>query len=913
MKGLKRQIRRAICYVATAALLVGIVPAAAPRTARAADSEINDSGTATEADGYKFDHSYVKPGDTLKILKAEDGSQVTEGISWTVKKVKSGTDGNIVEWEQIATSQDPALEITEKYMECMIYGEVSGIKLSIYCSKTPVIYINTLVPYYDVGDDYTKEDTTRIHLVGNDTYNDENYWYNGTGQVKLRGNSTKWRPKRPFKVKLSEKADLLGLGSEKTSEGTKSYPSKHWVLLANDIDHSLLRNKLLYDFSGDIGTEFYFHSTNVTLIYNGQYEGVYQLCEHRRVDPGRIDIFDWTGAAEDAADAIGESEAAKNGWDKDTKKKFTGELEDIMAENYSWIDEKKVVYTGDSQPSLKGTEYAFSDYKITLPATNGGFLGEMDFYSVGDNTVAGMETNYKQPIYFSAPEPGEDASEEDKPSIVNSFKQTSLYKYAKNYTQTFEYALHSDDFYFRNSDEKYRTDQIGNFDKNWADATYSIATYTDAANDGKHYSQLFDMDSLVTNFLFDEYAMNWDSMKNSFFFYKKVDELAKFGPQWDYDWCWGNVNMFNIDTNFPTKWQTTIEKFTEEQYYQTVQWNRMLIRDPYFLTLAYEKYKGTVRPVIENMIKSGGLIDQYEEYLKEAGAANDARWSYTYNREYQGGKSMNFSDSLAHIRSFLNTRVAWLDEQFATVPKLISSLGYYRPSDDMELTGTAGGSDVTLTLKTTDEDVKKVRFQINGTLVKDETVSNGTASVVLNSSELRESGLNAVVANAVDAEGNYIYNTPASKTGNYNVVESDYLIFKMNNGALDIQDKSTASYEDTGDNSDDDSDVDSGDDWDDDSYVDDEDDYDDSDSGSAKKKIKIISVKAKRGSKKITGKLSVKKAAVKVKVGKKKFKKAKVSGKKFTFKTAALKKGTKIQIKATKKNYKAGTKTVKVK
>ena len=61
---------------------------------------------------------------------------------------------------------------------------------------------------------------------------------------------------------------------------------------------------------------------------------------------------------------------------------------------------------------------------------------------------------------------------------------------------------------------------------------------------------LFDMDSLVTNFLFDEYAMNWDSMKNSFFFYKKVDELAKFGPQWDYDWCWGNVNMFNIDTFF---------------------------------------------------------------------------------------------------------------------------------------------------------------------------------------------------------------------------------------------------------------------------------------------------------------------------------------------------------------------------
>ncbi len=77
--------------------------------------------------------------------------------------------------------------------------------------------------------------------------------------------------------------------------------------------------------------------------------------------------------------------------------------------------------------------------------------------------------------------------------------------------------------------------------------------------------------------------------------------------------------------------------------------------------------------------------------------------------------------------------------------------------------------------------------------------------------------------------------------------------------------------------------------------------------------MKLSGVKAKKNSTKITGKVSVKKATVKVKVGSKKYKKATVKGKKFTFKTSKLKKGTKVKIKVTKKNYKTVTKTVKVK
>ena len=81
----------------------------------------------------------------------------------------------------------------------------------------------------------------------------------------------------------------------------------------------------------------------------------------------------------------------------------------------------------------------------------------------------------------------------------------------------------------------------------------------------------------------------------------------------------------------------------------------------------------------------------------------------------------------------------------------------------------------------------------------------------------------------------------------------------------------------------------------------------------AKGTLKLSKVKAKKNAKKITGTVSQKKATVKVKVGKKKYKKAKVSGKKFTFKCAKLKKGTTVKIQVTKKNYKTLTKSYKVK
>ena len=746
---------------------------------------------------------YAKEGDTLTVSGGPTGAK----YNWTVT---SQITGKVV---KTVNAGGASLATTSGMDECMITCEVNGDatyeKAYFYCSKLPVLYITSDTPYTD----YKSESKTKpyhdaaISMIGNSTYKNAEQLYNGATKIKVRGNSTASREKSPFKLKLDKKADMLGLG-----DGIKS---KHWVLIANDIDHSLLRNKLLYDFSGDIGTEFFFRSENVTLIYNNEYEGVYQLCEHRRVDEGRIDITDWVDIGEDAAASVASYEAANNEavWknkgdfsdlatydstatDDVNKENAAAALEDVLNQvmyaDYSWMDNKKVTYKNTTF-DLTNSKYTDKKGKnIEIPAATGGFVAEMDFYNKDSDTVASIGTNYIQPLYFSLPEIGSDAS--NQAAAVTSFKKTKLYDFANRYTQSFEYALHAKDFVFRGGTLKKAKENSGggffgrgqrnatyNSSTGWTNSTESV-TYKDAQNEGKHYSELFDMDSLVTNFIFVEYAMNWDSMKNSFFFYKDINGLAKFGPQWDFDWCWGNINMYNINTNFPTDWQTTNEWFTNEQSYQSYQWNRLLVKDPYFLTRAYEKYK-KVRPVIENMIKSGGLIDRYKAALANAGQANDKRWNYTYfGGYYSGATPQNFSDSVESIRTFLKKRVAWLDKQFKDVFVLADSLGYYKAADSAKISAVQSGGTTTITAQVTDSACKSVVFQLNGVQEYTVKLTGSKASLKLSNDQIVSDGTyNVVTVYEKDKSGNYIENTSLKPSGNYEyIAKSNFVLFTKN-------------------------------------------------------------------------------------------------------------------------------------
>lgn len=97
--------------------------------------------------------------------------------------------------------------------------------------------------------------------------------------VKIRGNSTSYAPKKPFNIILSESADILDMGS-----------SGKWTLLANAYDKTMLRNKLVFDLSADIGLEYSPKSRFVDLYFDGKYMGCYQLTQAIETGRSRVNI-----------------------------------------------------------------------------------------------------------------------------------------------------------------------------------------------------------------------------------------------------------------------------------------------------------------------------------------------------------------------------------------------------------------------------------------------------------------------------------------------------------------------------------------------------------------------------------------------------------------------------------------------
>lgn len=614
-----------------------------------------------------FEQAYAKVGTplTVSVSNLPEGTELN--YQWSVGGTAISNSGS---------SYTPSENDLEKFISVVITNADGSVSwnLSIYCSELPVVYVDTNDGQGVNSNTVAKDAVMKIQ--GNDEFSDSAYWYDGKTTIKGRGNSTwseavAWNVKKPYKLKLDKKANLLGLGTnnKKASKNT----NKHWVLLANMIDHTNMRNEIAYNFSKDIGMEVSMGTTNVVLILNGEYQGIYELAEHVRVGSARVNVHDWEDQADDIAEAI----CLANPTLKQSS------LETQMEEDYSWVTTKEVTFGGET--------YRISDYYTEeIPEVTGGFLLDMDFRSLSNQYkyISTFQTQYGNiPMFFRAPE----------------YARTSeaMMSFAKNYLDAYEAALRSPDF----------------------TTSYNEETV--------HYTELFDMDSLLQYWLLCEYVNNWDSMKNSTYLYKDLTGKAKMGPAWDYDWAWGNINMYSSTGPFVyDKWHTTLcgmgtyEGGFAEQGYQREQWNRYLVRDPYFVTKAYEFYKKYRPTVIEDIMKKDGTIDTLQKKYSTASLANDKKWSYSYGR-YSGfafvngqqtrTQSQTYDAAVASLRTFIEKRVDWMDKQFTSVEALYQSLGN-QVSSKITVTAAkdAETGTVTATANVTDNNVNGVAFLING-------------------------------------------------------------------------------------------------------------------------------------------------------------------------------------------------------
>ena len=115
-------------------------------------------------------------------------------------------------------------------------------------------------------------------------------------QISGRGNSTWGNPKKPYKFKFEKRTEVLGMPKH-----------KRWVLLANAMDKTMLRNDIAFYLGKQSSLAWTPKGYHVELVLNGKHKGNYYLCEQIRIDKNRVNINEMKPKAEltDADDITG--------------------------------------------------------------------------------------------------------------------------------------------------------------------------------------------------------------------------------------------------------------------------------------------------------------------------------------------------------------------------------------------------------------------------------------------------------------------------------------------------------------------------------------------------------------------------------------------------------------------------------
>ena len=102
-----------------------------------------------------------------------------------------------------------------------------------------------------------------------------------SAKVRGRGNTSWNQDKKSYRIKFDKKQSMFG----------SKYKAKSWTLIASHSDKTLSRNYIAYELSKSFdGLDFTSTHEFVELFLNGEYKGVYLLCDQIQTGEGRIEV-----------------------------------------------------------------------------------------------------------------------------------------------------------------------------------------------------------------------------------------------------------------------------------------------------------------------------------------------------------------------------------------------------------------------------------------------------------------------------------------------------------------------------------------------------------------------------------------------------------------------------------------------
>ncbi len=385
--------------------------------------------------------------------------------------------------------------------------------------------------------------------------------------------------------------------------------SKDWILLSNLYDLTNMRNTTAYQLARYLGLE-YCDSTWVTLYLNGEYRGLYQFCEAIDVSSKRVDITDWGDIVEDVARAI----ALQTGMSESDAKA----LEKRMKTDMRWVT------------SGKFEGYTISDYYRKSFDITSGYLIEYDTFAKGEDTRP-----YLFPDKYT---PAGVKLKIDTPEYT--YTNPEMLEYVRQVVLDFEEALLSDDF---------------------------------CTKDGRHYSELCDMNFLVDFWLLQTIVKNGEIGIRSMFFYIENGKIC-WSPVWDFDHSSGNSIIGHKTTS---GWYGLDDDRNH--------WFRALYKDPYFLTLVQNRY-ADLRPALEVLLDG---MDVYRDYIEQEALRDYEK----YGKRFFVSEDRMSEDYLTEAdfyRDWQRGRIEWMDTYLIKRGKPIGDTTFSNKSTFTLMYGESG-------------------------------------------------------------------------------------------------------------------------------------------------------------------------------------------------------------------------------
>lgn len=197
--------------------------------------------------------------------------------------------------------------------------------------------------------------------------------------IKGHGNATFVYEKKSYQVKLEDKQAFLGMDA-----------GKSYVLLANQHENSLLRNRITFDLARALDLPHTPECASVDLFVNGEYRGSYLLCDKVTIASSSVDIAD----SEDLLEAANEAFVERGG----------------EAQPYGT--------NGYEKGTHKGALWPREPEDVT-----GGYLFELEYQERYADEASGVVTSKGQPVVVKEPEQMSAAQGEYAYSLLESFER----------------------------------------------------------------------------------------------------------------------------------------------------------------------------------------------------------------------------------------------------------------------------------------------------------------------------------------------------------------------------------------------------------------------------------------------------------------------------------------------------------